>query len=208
MKTLPRSAGYTEERILIKSGISLIAGIDEVGKGALAGPVIAGAVILPPFPNQIWTHGIRDSKLMSSNQRLKAFQKIIRHSVAYNCGISSSIEIDRFGISKATYLAMERALKGLNLRPDFLLIDGYPLPSSSIPQKHLVHGDSLSLSIASASIVAKVTRDQIMENLDIAYPLYNFKSHKGYGTKKHLQSLSLHGASIIHRLSFKRVVPF
>ena len=123
MKTLPRSAGYTEERILIKSGISLIAGIDEVGKGALAGPVIAGAVILPPFPNQIWTHGIRDSKLMSSNQRLKAFQKIIRHSVAYNCGISSSIEIDRFGISKATYLAMERALKGLNLRPDFLLID-------------------------------------------------------------------------------------
>jgi ribonuclease HII len=208
MKTLPRSAGYTEERILIKSGISLIAGIDEVGKGALAGPVIAGAVILPPFPNQIWTHGIRDSKLMSSNQRLNAFQKIIRHSVAYNCGISSSIEIDRFGISKATYLAMERAIKGLNLRPDFLLIDGYPLPSSSIPQKHLVHGDSLSLSIASASIVAKVTRDQIMENLDIAYPLYDFKSHKGYGTKKHLQSLSLHGSSIIHRLSFKRVVPF
>ena len=208
MKTSPRSSGYTEERILIKSGMSLIAGIDEVGKGALAGPVIAGAVILPPFPKQNWTDGIRDSKLMSPNQRFNAFQKIISHSVAYNVGVSSSIEIDRFGISKATYLAMERAIKGLNLNPDFLLIDGYPLPPSSIPQKHLIHGDSLSLSIAAASIVAKVTRDQIMQNLDIAYPLYGFKSHKGYGTRKHLQSLSLHGASIIHRLSFKRVLSF
>jgi len=208
MKTPLISAGYTEERILIESGLSFIAGIDEVGKGALAGPVIAGAVILPPFPKQNWTNGIRDSKLMSSNQRIDAFQKIITHAVAYNLGVSSSIEIDRFGITKATHLAMNRAINGLNSKPNFLLIDGYPLPTSSIPQKHLIHGDSLSLSIAAASIVAKVTRDQIMQNIDIEYSLYDFKSHKGYGTKKHIQALSLHGASTIHRLSYKRVLPF
>ena len=179
-----------------------MAGIDEVGRGPLAGPVVAGVVILPPHPRGVWLDGIRDSKVMTAAQRERSYEAILGNAWAAATGEASAAEIDEIGIVPATSLAMRRALDGLALIPQYLLIDAFPLPDVDIPQKAIVKGDALSLSIAAASIVAKVTRDRIMAEFDRQYPEYGFASHKGYGSAEHLRRIEALGPCPIHRYSF------
>ena len=196
---------YQEEISLLKLNYSLIAGIDEVGRGTLAGPVVAAAIVLAPSPKGNWVGLVRDSKQMTPNQREHLLPYIRNAALSAEIGPSTSIEIDDIGIVKATYLAMKRALGQMAIQPQFLLIDAVTLPGLSIPQKAIVHGDSSCLSIAAASIVAKVARDKMMRQEDVSYPGYGFAKHKGYGTRAHLDNLNRLGPSPIHRLSFKPV---
>ena len=200
-----RHAPYTEEEALLKRGYSYVAGIDEVGRGPLAGPVVAGVVILPPRPQGAWLDGIHDSKAMTAPQRERSYEAIIQNAWAAATGESSAQEIDALGIVPATSLAMRRALDALALVPQYLLIDAFPLPDVDIPQKAIVKGDALSLSIAAASVVAKVTRDRIMASLDRTYPEYGFASHKGYGSAEHIRRIEAHGPCPVHRYSFAPV---
>jgi ribonuclease HII len=179
-----------------------VAGLDEVGRGTLAGPVAAAAVILPHNPQGYWVGLVRDSKQMTPAQREEALAYLQAVSQGMEVGYASSTEIDEIGIVGATRLAMKRAVDGLALRPQFLLVDALSLPEVPIPQRAIVHGDATCLSIAAASIVAKVTRDRLMEREDAAYPGYGFAQHKGYGTSMHLNSLRRLGPSPIHRYSF------
>ena len=197
-----RHAPYTEEEALLKRGYSYVAGIDEVGRGPLAGPVMAGVVILPPRPQGSWLDGIRDSKVMTAAQRERSYEAILGNAWASATGEASAEEIDEIGIVPATSLAMRRALDSLALMPQYLLIDAFPLPDVDIPQKAIVKGDALSLSIAAASIVAKVTRDRIMEEFDRDYPQYGFASHKGYGSAEHIRKIGALGPCPVHRYSF------
>ena len=201
-KTLPT---YREERLLLGDGCSAVAGLDEVGRGALAGPVVAGAVILPPNPRGKWVRLVRDSKQMTARQRREAFCYLRDKAVSVETGLASSSEIDELGIVGATRLAMKRALAALRVRPEFLLLDAFPLPGVSIRQKAIIHGDALCLSIAAASIAAKVTRDGIMEQQHSVYPEYGFERHKGYATRRHLDRLKARGPCVIHRYSFAPV---
>ncbi len=207
--SLSKSSTYTptyqEEESLLESNYSLIAGIDEVGRGTLAGPVVAASVILSPNPKGNWVNLVRDSKQMTPNQRESLLPYIKEAALSSEIGISTSIEIDDIGIVNATNLAMKRALNQMALQPQFLLVDAITLPDLSIPQKAIVHGDSLCLSIAAASIVAKVTRDEMMTQEDVTYPGYGFAKHKGYGTRMHLDNLKHLGPSPIHRFSFRPV---
>lgn len=196
---------YHEEKTVLRRGYSLVAGLDEVGRGPLAGPVVAGLAILPSCPKGPWVKHVRDSKQLSAHQRKRVLNLLKEASVTLQVGISSHNEIDEYGIVSATHLAMERALNAVPLMPQFLLLDGYPLPTVSVPQKHIIRGDSKCLSIAAASIVAKVTRDHIMEQQDDLYPCYGFAKHKGYATKEHLLNLRNFGPSPIHRYSFAPV---
>jgi len=188
-----------------KLGYKVIAGIDEAGRGPLAGPVVAGAVILPeriPTNSPLWR--IRDSKKLSSKIREELFELIIKTALAVGIGEASPEEIDRFNIFKASLLAMARAIEALKVQPDFCLIDGaHPLPYP--PCQAIIKGDSISLSIASASIIAKVARDRKMLELHNLYPVYNFHQNKGYGTKEHKQALFEKGPSPVHRVSFQPV---
>lgn len=195
-------APYDEEEALLNRGFSYVAGIDEVGRGPLAGPVVAGVVILPPRPHGAWLDGIRDSKAMTAAQRERSYDAIMENAWASATGQASALEIDEVGIVSATALAMRRALDGLALMPQFLLIDAFPLPDVDIPQKAIVKGDALSLSIAAASIVAKVTRDRIMAELDRDYPDYGFAGHKGYGSAEHISRIETLGPCPVHRYSF------
>jgi ribonuclease HII len=197
-----RHAPYTEEEALLERGYSYVAGIDEVGRGPLAGPVVAGVVILPPRPQGSWLDGITDSKAMTAAQRERSYEAIMGNAWAAATGEASADEIDEMGIVPATALAMRRALDSLALMPQFLLIDAFPLPNVDIPQKAIVKGDALCLSIAAASIVAKVTRDRTMAEIDGLYPQYGFASHKGYGSAEHIRRIAALGPCPIHRYSF------
>ena len=196
---------YREEAHLLAQGCSLVAGLDEVGRGPLAGPVVAGVVILPPNPRGHWVKLVRDSKQMTPAQRNYVMPYLREKALGIETGESSSREIDELGIVRATRLAMQRALDGLALLPQFLLLDAFPLPDVHIPQKAIVHGDALCLSIAAASVVAKVTRDRFMEEQDALYPSYGFARHKGYATQEHLRKLRANGPCPIHRYSFAPV---
>lgn len=185
-----------------KEGYKIIAGVDEAGRGPWAGPVVAGAVILP---ENISIDGINDSKKLTAKKREELFLEINKKALAVSIGICEASVIDRVNILNATYMAMDKALKDLKIRPDMVLIDGNPVPSMGFTQLSIIKGDSKSISIAAASIIAKVTRDRIMAEASKIYPEYKFEKHKGYGTKIHRELLEQHGVSHIHRKSFKPV---
>lgn len=191
-----------EERALRAEGFSLVAGLDEVGRGPLAGPVMAGVAILPDRLKGRWVKLVRDSKQMTAAQRDYVLPYLQEVALALEVGASSPDEIDTLGIVAATRLAMQRALNSVTLLPQFLLLDAITLPQVSIPQKAIIRGDSLCISISAASIVAKVTRDNVMKSEDEIYPGYGFAQHKGYGTPAHMRSLELLGPCPIHRHSF------
>ena len=187
------------EHSYLNNGIKLICGVDEAGRGPLAGPVCAAAVILPP---DIEIPGLNDSKKLSDKKRRELFPVIMEKAVAYGIGIADHQEIDEINILQATFLAMERAIAQLTVKPELALIDGNRAKDFGIPVHTVVHGDSLSASIAAASVLAKVTRDDMMLQMAQAYSGYGFEIHKGYGTKAHYQALTELGMSPIHRKTF------
>ena len=187
------------EESFFSDEIKLIAGVDEAGRGPLAGPVCAAAVILPA---SVDIPGLNDSKKLSDKQRRALYPVIKERALAYAIAFASESEIDEVNILQATYLAMQRAVQQLPLKPDMLLIDGNRSPDFDISVKTVVHGDSLSASIAAASILAKVTRDDYMLEQAEKHPEYGFEVHKGYGTKAHYAALEKHGHCQIHRLTF------
>ena len=193
---------YREEASLLAQGYWMVAGMDEVGRGPLAGPVLAGLAALPRKPRGRWVRMVRDSKQMTRSQREQVLPYLREAALALEVGASSAREVDELGIVPATRLAMSRALERLALLPQYLLLDAFPLPGVSIPQKPIIGGDARCLSIAAASIVAKVTRDRIMEEQDEIYPGYGFAKHKGYATPEHLRNLRRLGPCAIHRYSF------
>jgi len=182
-----------------EGGFDCICGIDEAGRGPLAGPVCAAAVILP---KGLEIAGLNDSKKLTDKKRRELYDVIIEQAEAYGIAFASEQEIDEINILQATFLAMERAVKALGVQPDLALVDGNRAPALGMPVKTVVKGDSLSASIAAASILAKVTRDRLLEKLDEAYPQYGFAVHKGYGTKRHYEALREFGPSPVHRVSF------
>lgn len=196
---------FAEEKALQAQGYRLIAGVDEVGRGALAGPVAAAAVILPLRLRAAWLKEVRDSKLLDPARREKLSGHIHKVAVSIGVGMVSSRVIDSQGIVKATYRAMRLAIKQLSPPAETLLIDYFRLPGVRLPQKGVVDGDSLCLSIACASIVAKVARDHLMVELDNTYRGYGLAGHKGYGTEEHLACLQRLGPCPIHRRSFSPV---
>jgi ribonuclease HII len=201
---LPDRPTLDRERRLLRAGHSLIAGIDEAGRGAWAGPVVAAAVILDPAEvSQL--DGVNDSKRLSPRQRDKLYQIILDHCVTYGIGQGSVEEIDAIGILPATRLAMTRAVAALSPQPDALIIDAVRLPQVNKPQAVFNFADSISLSVAAASILAKVTRDRLLIDLDAHYPAYQFARHKGYGTQIHRAALQSVGPCAIHRTSFKPI---
>lgn len=187
------------ENILIGKNIKYIAGIDEVGRGPLAGPVYAAAVILD---NSTIIPGIRDSKKLSRKMRERLSDEIKKKAVAYSIGYANVEEIDRFNILNATKLAMKRAIGGLKVKPQYVLIDALTLDGIGIPQMGIIKGDDLSVSIGAASIVAKVERDKLMDKLALKYPEYLFDKNKGYGTREHIASIKKYGICEIHRKTF------
>lgn len=180
-------------------GVNVICGVDEAGRGPLAGPVCAAAVILPPH---LEIPGLTDSKKLTDKKRRELYPIIKEQAIAYGIGMASEQEIDEINILQATFLAMQRALNQLNIKPDLALIDGNREKDFGVPVKTVVKGDSLSMNIAAASILAKVTRDDLMVKLAEEYPQYGFEIHKGYGTKAHYAALTVYGPSPIHRMTF------
>lgn len=203
LSLLPPEPDLSFEMSLWQAGHNVVAGIDEAGRGALAGPVAAGAVILPPKPGiEKLLNGVRDSKQLTAQQRETYKTVILEHALCCGVGLATSDEIDRIGILPATRLAMHRALENLSLQPEHLLLDYLFLPEITIPQTALVKGDCRSLSIAAASILAKTSRDAVLRDLDLTYPGYGFSTHKGYGTRAHREALKQLGACPIHRYTF------
>jgi ribonuclease HII len=190
------------ERSSRKAGYACIAGLDEAGRGPLAGPVVAAAVVLPVG---LMISGLTDSKQVPEQERERLFEVIRARAVCYGVGIADERTIDLVNILEATIIAMERALQALDPQPDYLLLDAIFLPRVPLPQKPIIKGDRRSHSIAAASILAKVTRDRIMRELHKKYPRYNFQKHKGYGTKEHLSLLREHGPCDAHRKTFNPV---
>lgn len=180
-------------------GLRLICGVDEAGRGPLAGPVCAAAVILP---EHLQIPGLNDSKKLTDKKRRELFPVIQEQAIAYGIGLASEQEIDEINILQATFLAMRRALDQLTVRPEIALIDGNRETDFGLPVKTVVKGDSLSANIAAASILAKVTRDNLMMELAQQYPEYGFEIHKGYGTKAHYEALRTYGPCPIHRKTF------
>ncbi len=196
---------FEEELKIQTQGYRLIAGVDEVGRGALAGPVVAAAVILPKFSSFPWLKLVRDSKELNPKKRQTLSDYIKREALAVGVGVVSHEVIDSEGIVPATRLAMRLAIERLKPSPHYLLIDYMNLPEVRLPQRAVTDGDSRCLSIACASIIAKVARDKLMAEYDEVYPGYGLAQHKGYGTKEHLACLRKLGPSPIHRLSFHPV---
>lgn len=200
--TLPEGASAEDdmsvfEREAWAAGRRRIAGIDEAGRGPLAGPIAAAAVILSePVP------GVNDSKVLSERQREVLFERLVSGSHAIGVETIEASVIDAEGIQSANYAAMARAMGQLDPPPDFLLVDGFAIQGCAVPQHAIVKGDRLSQSIAAASIIAKVTRDRIMKQLDVQYPEYGFAKHKGYGTRAHIEALQKFGPCDAHRKSF------
>lgn len=192
---------YEIESSLLDQGYKFICGVDEAGRGPLCGPVVAAACILP---NGIEIEGLNDSKKLSAKKREMLFDIICDKAVSFSIAQATVEEINEYNILEATLLAMRRAIDGLNIRADFALIDGNVSRGFSVPAKSIVHGDALSCSIAAASILAKVTRDRICDDLDAQYPEYGIKKHKGYGTKAHMDTLRAIGPAPIHRKQFIR----
>lgn len=193
-----------ESQLLLRPGVTSVAGLDEAGRGALAGPVCAAAVILPPASAALLStmQGVNDSKQLTPLARERLFPIICNAALAHGVGFATSEEIDRLGIVPATHAAMLRALEALRQEPDALLIDGMIHLPVATPQEALVRGDSRSLSIAAASILAKVSRDRYMIELDARYPAFGFAAHKGYGTALHMRAIAQAGPCPEHRLSF------
>ncbi|MDI6792552.1 MAG: ribonuclease HII [bacterium] len=187
------------EESVRRQGYRLIAGVDEAGRGPLAGPVVAAAVVLPANPD---LPTVNDSKKLTPKQRGLAYQKILEVASDWAIGVVNEGRIDRINILQATYEAMREAIVNLKTSPEFILVDGRAIPGLTIPQRPLVDGDRLSLSIAAASVIAKVIRDQIMMDYDREYPEYGFARHKGYGTKAHREAIAKLGPCKIHRRSF------
>lgn len=209
---VPKAIGLTrrpptqdEELRLNAQGFQMVAGIDEVGRGPLAGPVVAAAVVLPSPLKADWLPLVRDSKQLTALQRERAFEHIQASALAIGIGMVGPGDIDVMGIVAATRRAMREAVLRMPLQPQHLLIDALSLPDLPIPQKAIIHGDAICLSIAAASIVAKVTRDRLIAQEDTVYPGYDFKKHKGYATREHLSSLRRLGPCAIHRRSFAPV---
>lgn len=188
------------ERKLWRSGKKFIAGIDEAGRGPLAGPVVAAAVVFAPGT---MIPGVNDSKKLSPKKREMLYDLIYEKALAVGIGLCDEEIIDRINILQATYRAMKIAVADLSLPPDYILVDGREIPNFPVPQTAIVRGDGTSFSIAAASIIAKVTRDRIMIRMDRQYPQYGFAQHKGYPTKKHIQAIIKQGRCAIHRTSFK-----
>ncbi len=191
---------FNIEKSLLEKGFRLIAGVDEAGRGPLAGPVVAAAVILRVDCS---IPGLDDSKKLSSSQRNTLFKLIKKNAYAIGVGISGQKVIDKKNILSATFIAMRKAVEALKTYPDMVLVDGnMTIPEVNATQKAIIKGDSQVCSIAAASIIAKVTRDKLMLKLHKKYPEYGFDKHKGYGTKKHIQALQTYGITPFHRLSF------
>lgn len=194
------SALLQHEYALWNSGYKAIAGVDEAGRGPLAGPVVACACILP---QGVIFEGVNDSKQLSALERKRLADLLTNNpDVHWAIGLVSAEKIDQINILRATLLAMQQALRALPARPDFVLVDGKDCPPTNLPKKAIIHGDALSQSIAAASIIAKVRRDEIMEEYHLRWPNYGFDQHKGYGTKAHLQAVQVYGLCPIHRKSF------
>jgi ribonuclease HII len=205
---LPAEPSIDFEYELWQAGARHVAGIDEAGRGPLAGPVAAAAVILPNNPSLKTTlRGVRDSKQMTPGQREYWADRLKDVAVAYGIGFASAEEIDAAGILPATYLAVRRALAELAVQPDHLLLDYLTLPGCALPQTSLVKGDARCLSIAAASVLAKTARDRLLCEMDRLYPGYGFARHKGYGTPEHLSALRRLGPCPIHRLTFRPIKP-
>ena len=179
--------------------VNLVCGVDEAGRGPLAGPVCAAAVMLPPG---LAIPGLNDSKKLTDKKRRELYDVIIREAVTYGVAFASETEIDEINILQATFLAMERAMQKLSPQPELALIDGNRAKDFGLPVRTIIKGDSLSASIAAASILAKVTRDRLMEEYDAQYPQYGFAVHKGYGTRRHYEALREFGPCPIHRQTF------
>lgn len=195
---------FEYEKNVQKNGYKFICGVDEAGRGPLAGPVCAAAVILP---TDCEIEGLNDSKKLSEKKRELLFDIIKEKAIAYNIAYGTLEEIEKYNILEATYIAMNRAINGLSQKPDFALIDGNRVPKGiAIPCETVVKGDMKSCSIAAASILAKVTRDRLMIEYGEKYLQYNFKKHKGYGTKEHYEAIKQYGVCEIHRLSFLKNV--
>ncbi len=187
----------------IRQKYSVAAGLDEAGRGPLAGPVVAAAVILP---SGLVIEGLRDSKKIAEKERKKIFWQVVRNAAAVGVGIVTAEEIDRINILQSTKRAMEIAIEDTGIRPDILLIDAVRLSHIDIAQNSIIRGESVSASIAAASVVAKVVRDDIMLDYHEKYPAYNFKGHKGYSTKEHMEHIRVYGPCPIHRKSFRKVM--
>lgn len=193
----------TLETSLHERGLNPVAGVDEAGRGPLAGPVAAAAVILPPGFS---CPGLDDSKKLSAKKRDGLYEVLTgNREIVWSLALAEAEEIDSLNILRATHLAMRRAVEGLSLRPAHCLIDGLPVRDFHLPHDGIVKGDGKSLSIAAASIIAKVTRDRLMRELDMEFPAYGFSKHQGYGTKAHLEALRTHGPCRHHRRSFQPV---
>lgn len=191
---------YEYEMMALGKGFKTVCGVDEAGRGPLAGPVCAAAVILPPG---VQIEGLDDSKKISEKKREKLFGLITKAAAAYSVAFASVEEIEEHNILNATFIAMNRAIEGLNIKPDFAIIDGNKIPTGiKIPAEAVVKGDGKSMSVAAASILAKVSRDRLMYDYDEKYPEYGFAKHKGYGTKLHTEMILKYGPTECHRMSF------
>jgi ribonuclease HII len=198
LKRLQNLCSFEEEAR--RQGFQRIAGVDEAGRGPLAGPVVAGACLIPP---DVFLPGIDDSKKLTLDEREHLYQLITSHpNIHYAVGIIDHEMIDKVNIYRATLLAMIEAVNKLPVQPDYLLVDGMKLPHPTIPSRGIIKGDNLSQSIAAGAILAKVTRDRIMNEMHTQYPDYGFDKHKGYSTEKHLEMLSKLGPSPVHRKTF------
>lgn len=191
---------YEFEKAALNSGFNAVCGVDEAGRGPLAGPVCAAAVILAP---DTVIEGLDDSKKLSEKKRERLFDVITEKAISFSVAFGTLEEIESLNILEATFLAMNRAIDGLSVKPDFAIIDGNRAPKNiKIPCETVIKGDSKSMSVAAASVLAKVTRDRLMLKYDAEYPQYDFKKHKGYGTKEHTELIKKYGPCEIHRLSF------
>lgn len=190
------------ETKLYEQGYELICGCDEAGRGPLVGPVVAGAVILP---KNYHLEGLTDSKKLSEKKREIYFEQIKEDAIAYGIGIVDAKTIDEINIYEASRLAMKKAMENMKVKPEYVLTDAMPINDYSVPVEAIIHGDGLSITIAAASVLAKVTRDHIMYELDQKYPQYEFKKHKGYPTKRHLELLRLYGPTEDYRFTYRPV---
>jgi ribonuclease HII len=191
------------DRSYLRENIKLIAGTDEAGRGPLAGPVVAAAII---FPEKVRINGIKDSKLLSEKERETVLPKIIDKALAYSVSVISHGEIDRINILQASLLAMSTSIKRLKIKPDLILVDGNKVFRSIIPAIPIIDGDAKSFSIGAASILAKVTRDRIMKRLSLKFPVYKWERNKGYATKEHIDAIKKYGPCVLHRKTFLKKI--